>query len=89
MFTIVYEKGFYKDLDRIPNADVERIMISVMGLAHDPMPNGCKKLKSKSGEHVFRIRQGDYRVIYQIDRLRKQVKIWCARHRKDVYKNIP
>jgi mRNA interferase RelE/StbE len=89
MVTIVYEKGFYKDLDRLPDADAERIMISVEDLANDPTPNGCKKLKSKAGLDIFRIRQGDYRVIYVIDRVAQRVNVLNVRHRKDVYKNIP
>ncbi|MBF0572038.1 MAG: type II toxin-antitoxin system RelE/ParE family toxin [Candidatus Omnitrophica bacterium] len=89
MFTIIYENGFYKDLDRLPDADVERIMISVEDLANTPTPNGCKKLKSKSGVNIFRIRQGDYRVIYLIDRVAQRVNVLSVRHRKDVYKNIP
>ena len=89
MFAIVYEKRFFKDLDRLPDADVERIMISVKDLAHDPMPNGSKKLKSKSGIDIYRIRQGDYRVIYLIDRVAQRVNVQSVRHRKDVYKNIP
>ncbi len=87
MFTLVYEKRFFKDLDKIPNADVERIVLAVKDLACDPMPKNCKKLKA--GSDVYRVRQGDYRIIYAIDRLGRQVKILCARHRKDVYKNIP
>lgn len=87
IFSIVYEKRFFKDLDRIPDVDVERIVIAVKDLARDAMPKGSKKLKA--GTNVFRIRQGDYRVIYEIDRASKEVKILCARHRKDVYKNIP
>jgi mRNA interferase RelE/StbE len=89
MVTIVYEKGFYRDLDRLPDADAERIMISVEDLANDPTPIGCKKLKSKAGLGIFRIRQGDYRVIYVIDRVAQRVNVLNVRHRKDVYKNIP
>ena len=86
-FTLIYEKRFFKDLDKIHNADVERIVLAVKNLAHDPTPKGHKKLKASSD--VFRIRQGDYRVIYEIDHASKQIRVLCARHRKDVYKNIP
>ena len=86
IFTVVYEKRFFKDLDKIPNSDVERIVIAVKDLARDPTPKSSKKLKALS--NLFRIRQGDYRVIYEIDRASKQVKVLSVRHRKDVYKNI-
>lgn len=87
IFTILYERRFFKDLDRIPDADVERILAAVKELAHNPIPHGCKKLMAE--EDLYRIRQGRYRVIYQIDRARIQIKILCARHRRDVYKSIP
>jgi mRNA interferase RelE/StbE len=87
IFTLVYEKRFFKDLDKIPNVDVIRIVSAVKNLAHDPLPKDYKKLKA--GSDIFRIRQGNYRIIYEIDRKVKQVRILCARHRKDVYKNIP
>ena len=86
IFTLLYEKRFFKDLDRIPNIEVERIVSAVRNLARDPMPKDCKKLKS--GSELFRIRQGNYRVIYEIDRVGKKICILCARHRKDAYKNI-
>ncbi|MBI4309194.1 MAG: type II toxin-antitoxin system RelE/ParE family toxin [Candidatus Omnitrophica bacterium] len=86
-FDFEYEKRFFKDLDKISNADVERIVSAVKNLAHDPTPKDCKKLKA--GLDIFRIRQGDYRVIYEIDHANKKVRILCARHRKDAYKNIP
>ncbi len=86
IFTLIYEKRFFKDLDKIPNSDVERIVLAVKNLANDPIPKGYKKLKASS--EVFRIRQGDYRIIYEIDTENKQIRILCARHRKDVYKNI-
>ena len=87
IFTLFYEKRFLKDLDKIPNADVERIVLAVKNLVHDPLPKDCKKLKG--GPDIFRVRQGNYRIIYEIDLTRRQVRILCARHRKDVYKNIP
>ena len=87
MFTLIYEKRFLKDLDKIPNVDVDRIVRVVKGLAYEPMPKNYKKLKTAS--EVLRIRQGDYRIIYQIDVSSKQVRVLCVRHRKDVYKNIP
>jgi mRNA interferase RelE/StbE len=85
-FTLVYEKRFFKDLDKIPNADVERIVLAIKDLAQDPLPKDCKKLKASA--YICRIRQGNYRIIYEIDQVSRQVRILCARHRKDAYKNI-
>ena len=87
MFTLIYEKRVFKDLDRILNADAGRIIPVIKQLAHDPTPKDCKKLKTKSD--LFRIRQGDYRIIYEIDRVNKQARVLCVRHRKDAYKEPP
>ncbi len=87
IFALVYEKRFFKDLDKTPNADAERIVFAIKNLARDPLARNCKKLKA--GPDIFRIRQGNYRIIYEIDRVGRQVRILCARHRKDAYKNIP
>ena len=86
IFALIYERRFLKDLDKISDPDVERIVSTVKQLAHDPTPKECKKLKAKSD--LFRVRQGDYRIIYEIDYAGKQVRILCARHRKDAYKDI-
>ena len=86
IFTLIYEKRFFKDLDKIPNADVERIIKAVKSLANDPTPKDCKKLRT--GLDLLRIRQGDYRVIYQIDYTDKQVRVLYVRNRKDAYKDI-
>ncbi len=62
-------KGFSKDLARLPRTDQERVVAAVDALQANPRPHGVKKLKGRYNE--WRIRVGDYRVIYTIidDRL--------------------
>ena len=73
-----------KDLRGLPRHDVERIVAAVAGLARDPTPVGSQKL-SRS-ERTFRIRVGDYRVIYQFLHEAYVIEIQRVRHRKDVYR---
>lgn len=54
-------------------------------LANDPRPFGCQKL---SGQDDYRIRQGNYRIIYSIDEQEKIARILKIAHRKDVYRGI-
>ncbi|MDZ4205279.1 MAG: type II toxin-antitoxin system RelE/ParE family toxin, partial [Bacteroidales bacterium] len=59
------------------------IKTAIAGLASNPRPQGCKKLK---GEAAFRIRIGDYRIIYEIDESAIHLTVVSVGHRKDVYK---
>jgi len=62
----------------------ERIFPSLESLAANPRPPGCKKLKG--GDNEWRIRVGDYRVVYTIDDGKFLVEVTRIRHRSEVYK---
>jgi len=61
-------------------------MKQIDGLANDPFPRQTSKLEG--GEELFRIRVGDYRVIYGVDRAAKLVTIHHVRHRREVYRKL-
>jgi mRNA interferase RelE/StbE len=86
MFRVVYEKRVSKDLDKIPNNIVRKILTIFNELSVNPMPIGSKKLSGKDA--FYRIRQGDYRIVYLIDYKKKLVQIVLIVHRKDVYRQI-
>lgn len=71
-----------KELADLSKADYERVRDAVAGLANDPRPTGCKKLVGREG---WRIRSGDYRVIYEIEDTQKKITILHIGHRRDVY----
>lgn len=71
-----------KVLAGLPKADYERIRDAAAGLAENPRPAGCKKLVGREG---WRIRAGDYRVIYELDDAQKKVTVLHIGHRRDVY----
>jgi mRNA interferase RelE/StbE len=62
---------------------IERIVPRLENLASNPRPSGCKKLRS--GDEEWRIRVGDYRVVYTIDDARLLVEVTRIRHRREVY----
>ena len=64
---------------------VKKIRIAIDGLAFNPRPDGCKKL-SDSDENIWRIRVGDYRILYIIQDEIKIIDIRRIAHRKDVYR---
>jgi mRNA interferase RelE/StbE len=61
-----------------------RISKAILTLEKNPFPSGCKKLKNRDG---FRIRIGDYRVLYLADAKLKQIVIGSIRHRREVYRD--
>ena len=72
-----------KELKKLPGQLVARIVPRVENLASNPRPSGCKKLKG--GDREWRIRVGDYRVVYTIDDAGLLVEVTRIRHRSDVY----
>lgn len=72
-----------KELQGLPARMVARIAVRVERLASVPRPPGCKKLVG--GDKEWRIRIGDYRVVYEIDDAAKTVDVTRIAHRRDVY----
>ena len=82
-YRIEIKKSAAKELKKIQGRDQERIIERIQGLAQDPRPPGSKKL---SGEEKYRIRQGDYRILYQIFDDTVLVVVVKIGLRRDVYK---
>ena len=83
-FNIQWRSSTRKDLRKLPPREVERIVTEVELLAEEPFPHGAEKLAG--AEHTYRIRVGDYRVVYEVLPSAKIVEIQRVRHRKDVYR---
>ena len=82
-YSLVVKKSAERELRAIPKADLRRITERLRGLRTNPRPPGCEKL---SGHDQFRIRQGDYRVVYAIDDDARVVTLVKVGHRRDVYR---
>ena len=82
-YRIVFKRSVAKDLRRIPNRDVKRILERIEALAEDPRPAGGEKL---TGDDIYRIRQGNYRILYAIEDEVITVTIVRVAHRRDVYR---
>jgi mRNA interferase RelE/StbE len=83
-FRIEWKKSTRKDLRKLPSATVDKIIEAVEGLAENPFPHGVEKLSGS--EHAYRIRLGDYRIVYEVVAESKLIEIQRVRHRKDVYR---
>ena len=84
MYIVVVKKSAAKEIAELPSKISNHVLDAIKNLAENPRPLGCKKLK---GEHteLWRIRVGDYRVIYFIGETIKIVEIRRVGHRKDIY----
>ena len=82
-YEILFRPSVAKDTRQIPRGELKRILKRIDALRADPHPPGSVKL---SGRDYYRIRQGDYRIIYEIIDFRLIVVVIKIGHRRDVYK---
>ena len=82
-YEILFKESVWKDLKKIPNNDLKRILSRVEKLGDDPRPMGYEKL---TGEELYRLRQGNYRIVYSIQD--NELTVWIIKvgHRKNVYR---
>lgn len=81
---VLIEAAAERDMKRLPADALDRIIPHLTALARTPRPPGCRKLTGTKND--WRIRVGDYRVLYEIDDPHDLVKILCVRHRREVYR---
>jgi mRNA interferase RelE/StbE len=84
LFKIVPKGSLEHDLRKIDRQHMARILEAIESLAENPFPVQIRKMKGS--ESSYRLRAGDYRVIYQVDTANKVVTVYHVRHRKDAYK---
>jgi len=82
-YKIYFKRSAVKDLDGISKRDLQRIINRIDLLKEDPRPPGCEKL---SGQERYRVRQGNYRIVYSIQD--DMLTVWVVKigHRRDVYR---
>ena len=83
-FRIELTKAALRDLKALQKRDLIRIDAHILSLAETPLPRGVKKLAGE--EDLFRIRVGDYRIIYTIQEKESVILIIRIRHRRDAYR---
>ncbi|NCO52520.1 MAG: type II toxin-antitoxin system RelE/ParE family toxin [Deltaproteobacteria bacterium] len=85
-FKIVWKQSAQKELRKLPTEAVARIVNLVEGLAQNPSPPGAKKLAGT--ESFYRVRTGDYRVVYNLMKDILVVEVIRVGHRKKVYRHL-
>jgi mRNA interferase RelE/StbE len=85
MYKVELRRRAQRTLDRLPQTDFEAVVEAVRGLAETPRPRGMEKVKTTG---LWRIRQGDYRIIYTIDDNRQLVTVVRIGHRREIYRSL-
>ena len=83
-YKVVFARSARRELEGLEATVARRIISRVEALTADPRPHGCVKLQGAAA--LWRIRIGDYRVVYSIDDSTPLVDIRVVRHRSDVYR---
>ena len=84
-YRLAFKKSVAKDLRGLPQRDIALILARIEALADEPRPPGCEKL---SGQEQYRVRQGVYRIIYEILDAALVVTVVKVGHRRDVYTDL-
>lgn len=85
-YSVILKPSVEKDLRTLPATLRVRVLERVAQLQEEPLPRQAIKLAG--GEQWYRIRVGDYRIVYGIDRDARQITIHYVRHRHDVYRGL-
>lgn len=81
-YNLVISKTAQKQLDKLTDNIADPLIEAIQNLAYEPRPHGCIKLKGRDG---YRIRKGDYRIIYDVYNNILTVEVIALGHRKDIY----
>jgi mRNA interferase RelE/StbE len=84
--TLTFARSARKELEKIPVSAAERIRVRVTALQQNPRPPGAIKLQGES--RLWRLRIGEYQVIYTIDDTARMIDVSVIRHRRDVYRDL-
>ena len=84
MYEVYVEQAAERDLKKLSAQDFHRVIPRIKELAENPRPAGCRKLVSS--ENDWRIRVGDYRIIYEIDDKAQAVRVMHVKRRHEAYR---
>jgi mRNA interferase RelE/StbE len=83
-YTVVFARSARKELQALDRTVAARVLKRIEALRLEPRPSGCKKLEGT--EDLWRIRIGDWRVVYAVDDARALVEVSVIRHRREAYR---
>lgn len=84
MYEVLLERRAERDIKKLPTEVFHRIIPHIKALSENPKPSGCRKIAGSKDD--WRVRIGEYRIIYEIDEKARAVKVMRIRHRREVYR---
>jgi mRNA interferase RelE/StbE len=84
-FSIRLKRSIEKDLRRLAGPQIARVLEALEKLGADPFPR--RSVKLATAERLYRIRVGDYRVVYEVDTEARQITVHYVRHRREAYRH--
>jgi mRNA interferase RelE/StbE len=85
-YTVSFKASAAKQVEKLPRTSVRKVLAKANALGTNPRPSGSVKLTGVS--NIFRVRQGDYRIVYAVDDEAKNVDIRIVAHRREVYRGL-
>ena len=82
-YTVKLKRSAEKELDNLPTKIHDKVINILLSLKENPFPRNSKKLRGREG---YRIRVGDYRILYLIDESDKNIEVVSIAHRREVYR---
>ena len=82
-YEVIINNSAQKDIRKLPTQEVKKIVPAIRSLAHDPRPSGCKKLVTT--KNTYRVRVGNYRILYCIEDQIRIVEVSAIKHRREAY----
>jgi len=82
-YTVLLKRSAEKELERLDLKTHDKIIKQLLALKQNPLTKGVKKLQGREG---YRMRIGDYRILYEIDETEKEIEVFSVAHRKEVYR---
>lgn len=83
-YAVTFARSARRELEQIERPMALRILTKIEGLTDEPRPPGCRKLQGTSA--LWRLRVGDYRVVYSVNDGRRLVDVIAVRHRREAYR---
>ena len=83
-YAITFARSARRELEAMERSLAHRILERIEELATEPRPVGCRKLQGRTG--LWRLRVGDYRVVYSVDDRQRLIDVVAVRHRREVYR---
>jgi len=85
-YSVILKPAVEKDLRSLPRKMLARIFERFEALENEPLPR--QSLKLEGADELYRVRVGDYRIIYEVNHEKKQITIHHVRHRREVYRGL-